>query len=61
MPLFRRMMMRRMGPLGLALTLYDVWRRIPPKQRARLVKGARTHGPKLASRAAQARRSRRPK
>ncbi len=38
---------RRAGPLGLALTAWDLWRRLPPKQRKQLMKAARTHGPKL--------------
>lgn len=46
----------RPGPIGLALALADVWRRLPPKQRKQLLKLAREHGPKLAARAADARR-----
>jgi hypothetical protein len=38
---------RRAGPLGLALTAWDLWRRIPPKQRKQLLSAARRHGPKL--------------
>jgi hypothetical protein len=38
---------RRAGPLGLALTAWDLWRRLPPKQRKRLMKAARQHGPKI--------------
>jgi hypothetical protein len=50
---------RRAGPLGLALTAYDIWRRLPPKQRRLLVKSARKHGPRLASAAAERARARR--
>jgi hypothetical protein len=57
---FRRLLIRRAGPVGLALTAYDIWRRIPPKQRAKLVDVARKHGPRVAARAAQARQRRRP-
>jgi hypothetical protein len=39
-----------------ALTAWDVWRRLPPKQRRWLVDQAREHGPALAERAARARR-----
>ena len=53
MPRVRYLLFRRMGPLGVALTAYDIWRRIPPKQRKRLVEAARKHGPRLAARAAQ--------
>ncbi len=46
-----RLLRTRVGPLGLALTAYDVWRRIPPKHRKRLLKQARRHGPKIATKA----------
>ena len=36
---------RRAGPLGLMLTAYDIWRRLPPKQRRQALKLARKHGP----------------
>ncbi len=49
MPLGLKFLSRRLGPVGLALTAYDVWRRIPPKQRQQLVKAARKHGPRVAS------------
>jgi hypothetical protein len=48
----------RPGPVGLALTVFDVWRRLSPKQRKQLLNLAREHGPKVASRVAKARRSR---
>jgi adenine/guanine phosphoribosyltransferase-like PRPP-binding protein len=38
---------RRAGPLGLALTAWDLWRRLTPKQRKQLLKAARKHGPKV--------------
>jgi hypothetical protein len=47
---------RRVGPLGLALTALDIYRRLPPKQRRWLLQQARTHGPTLAQRAIKARR-----
>jgi hypothetical protein len=46
----------RFGPIGLALAAYDVWRRLPPKQRKQVVDVARKHGPKVAARVMQARR-----
>ena len=46
----------RLGPLGLALTLYDVWRRLPPRQQKMVLELARKHGPKVAARALQMRR-----
>ena len=42
--------LRRAGPLGLALTAYDIWRRLPPKQRQQVLKVARKHGPRIAAR-----------
>jgi hypothetical protein len=45
----------RLGPVGLALTAWDVWRRLPPKQRKQILALARTHGPKVAARVLKAR------
>ena len=45
MPRFGRLLTRRAGPLGLALTAWDVWRRIPPRHRKTILKQARKHGP----------------
>ncbi len=45
---------RRLGPVGLALTVYDVWRRLPPKQRRQLLELGREHAPRLAARALKA-------
>ena len=56
-----RLLTRRAGPVGLILTAYDLWRRLPPKQRQQLLDATRRHGPRLASRAAQRRRGRTPK
>jgi hypothetical protein len=50
---------RRAGTFGLALTLWDVWKRIPPHHRKRIMKQARKHGPRLAARAMQAQQERR--
>jgi hypothetical protein len=50
---------RRMGPWGAALAAWDLWRRIPPKHRKRLLAEARKHGPRLAKQAIDARRKRR--
>ena len=49
----------RPGPVGLAITLYDVWRRLPPKQRKQVLNLARKHGPKAASKLIQLQRTRR--
>jgi hypothetical protein len=47
----------RPGPVGLAIAVYDVWRRLPPKQRRQLLKLARKHGPKAAAKLIQVRRT----
>jgi hypothetical protein len=38
--------------IGLALSAWDIWMRIPPRQRRQLVEQARRHGPRLAREAA---------
>jgi hypothetical protein len=55
-PRLTRLATRRVGPLGLALTAWDVYRRLPPRQRRWLVQQARHHGPTLARRAMAARK-----
>jgi hypothetical protein len=47
----------RIGPVGVALTLCDVWRRLPPRQRKLVLELARKHGPKVAARALEIRRA----
>jgi hypothetical protein len=53
---------RKVRPLGVALTAWDIWRRLPPRQRKQVINIARTHGPRVAARvlraAARARESR---
>lgn len=50
---------RRLGPVGAALTIWDIWRRLPPRQRRFLVKQARKHGPRLAKQMVEASKKRR--
>jgi hypothetical protein len=61
----------RAGPVGLALTAWDIWRRIPVAQRQQLMRQARRygpmvlrelykHGPTVARHIASQRRNRRP-
>jgi hypothetical protein len=59
MAAFRRL--RRTGTIGLALTAWDIWRRIPPRHRKTILKQARKHGPNVAKRVMNARRARPPK
>jgi len=49
----------RPTPWALTIAAWDIWRRLPPQQRRQLAKLARTHGPKLAARAAKAAAARR--
>jgi hypothetical protein len=48
-----RLLTRRAGPIGLALTAYDIWRRIPPTQRRQILAATRKHGPRIAATAAK--------
>jgi hypothetical protein len=50
---------RRFGAVGTALTMYDIWRRLPPGQRRWVVGQARKHGPRLAKQALDLQRARR--
>jgi hypothetical protein len=43
----------RPGPIGLAIAVWDVWRRLPPKQRKQAVSLARKHGPTVARQVAR--------
>ncbi len=47
---------RSVGPVGIALTAWDVYRRLSPRQRRWVLAQVRTHGPALAQRAIKARR-----
>jgi hypothetical protein len=47
----------RIGPFGVALAMYDVWRRLPPRQRKLVLQLARKHGPKVAARVLEMRRA----
>jgi len=49
----------RPGPVGAAIALFDVWRRLTPGQRAQLVRLAKQHGPTVAKTAMKIRRGRR--
>jgi hypothetical protein len=46
---------RRAGPVGIAITAWDIWRRLPPRQRKMVIDVARKQGPKIAAAALQAR------
>ena len=45
----------RPTPWALAVAAFDVWRRLPPKQRQQALSLARKHGPKVAKQIVKAR------
>jgi hypothetical protein len=53
-----RLLSRRAGPVGIALTAYDIWRRIQKRQRKQIIAATRKHGPRVASQLMQRRRRR---
>ncbi|HEX7255532.1 MAG TPA: hypothetical protein VF236_06350 [Gaiellaceae bacterium] len=48
MPRVRYLTTRRLGPIGIALTAWDIWRRIPKQHRRRITREARRHAPTVA-------------
>jgi hypothetical protein len=40
---------RGAGPIGLALTAVDIWRRLSPRQRRLIVHQAQKYGPRVAA------------
>jgi hypothetical protein len=48
---------RRAGALGLVLSAYDVWQKLPAERRKQIVAEVRKHGPKVAKEAATVVRS----
>jgi hypothetical protein len=52
---------RRPGPIGLALTAFEVWRRLPPEQRRQLMDATRKQAPRAAAAALAYWRSRPPR
>jgi len=57
----RRLGKLRPGPVGVAIAMYDVWRRLPPKQRKQVLTLARKHGPRAAAKLIELRRTMRPR
>ena len=53
MPPLTRLLGRRAGPVGIALTAYDLWRRLPEAQRRQLLEQGRKHGTRIATTAAK--------
>jgi hypothetical protein len=50
MRLRRLFLLRRFGAIGVALTVYDPWRRLPTRQRRWLVADGRRQGLRIATR-----------
>jgi hypothetical protein len=48
--------LRRTGAIGIALTAWDIWRRIPKKHRRAILRQARRHGPIVATKLMEQRR-----
>ncbi len=48
---------RTSGAVGLALTAWDVWRRLSPRQRKAIIDQARRYGPALADQALRSARA----
>ena len=47
-----RVFTRKLGPVGIALTTWDLWRRLPPEYRRQVMAVAAKHGPRIAALAA---------
>ena len=47
---------RGAGPVGIALTTWELWRRLPPEYRKQIVKAARKHGPRILAELRQLRK-----
>jgi hypothetical protein len=47
-PRARYLITRRLGPIGVVLTAWDIWRRIPKQHRRRITREARRHAPTVA-------------
>jgi hypothetical protein len=52
---------RRAGPIGIALTALDVWRRLPPAQRRQIIDATRKQAPRAAATAIRYWRARGPR
>ena len=48
---------RGAGPLGMAITAYDMWRRLSPRQKKIVLQQVKQHGPKIAGQAVRSARA----
>jgi hypothetical protein len=51
MPRVTRILGRRAGAVGVALTMMDLWSRLPEHQRRQLIEQGRRHGTRIAEEA----------
>ena len=49
MPRVTTLFGRRVGAVGVALTAWDLWRRLPPEYRRQIMNATRKHGPRIAA------------
>ena len=48
-----RVVTRKLGPVGIALTTWDLWRKLPPEYRRMVMALAAKHGTRVATAAAK--------
>jgi hypothetical protein len=49
----------RPGPIAVTVALWDIWKRLSPRQRRQIMAMARRHGPTVMAKATELRRRRR--
>ena len=49
---------RAVGPVSVALTMFDLWQRLPKRQRKLIAQQVRKHGPRIAKQAVETRLNR---
>jgi hypothetical protein len=49
----------RPGPIAVTIAVWDIWKRLSPKQRRQIMDMARRHGPTVMAKATELRRRRR--
>ena len=59
MPKLGRTVGRAPNAWGAALTAWEIWRRLPPRQRKWVAQQVRLHGPRIAKQAVDAQKKRR--
>ena len=49
----------RPGPIAVTVAMYDIWKRLTPAQRRKIMAMVRRHGPTVMAKATELRRKRR--